>query len=108
LERLDAPGAWEILKAERPNEDEVLPWRPFRRIFVFNFILFGLLLTLLFFGLEVASSTLPEDIRQDAPAGLGVVAAMATGFGLYVTHLYRRSWNGRARSLRRTDDGRDL
>lgn len=108
LEHLDAPGAWEILKAERPSEDEILSWRPFRRIFAFNFVLFGVLLTALFLGLEVASGTLPADIRQDLPWGLAIVAGIAIGFGLYVTHLYRRSWNGRARSLKQTDDGREI
>ncbi len=104
LEHLDASGSWRILNYERPDEAEVLSWRPFGRIFAFNFVLFAAILALLFFVLELSSGVAPSDLREDLPFGLGGVLVLSAALGVYATHLYRRSWNGRARSLGRADE----
>ena len=51
--------------------------------------------------LEVASGVTLTDVREDLPIGGGVVMSLAAALGLYSAHLYRRSWNGRARYLSR-------
>lgn len=104
LQHLDAPGSWAVLRTDKPDETDVLSWRPFRRVFAFNFVLFGIILTGIFLVLETKAGARLSDIEEDLPYGLGAVALLAATLGLYVTHLYRRSWNGRARSLRRAED----
>lgn len=99
LSHLDAPGGWGILRREEPPQDQVLPWSYFRRIFGFNLALFGGILTALFLFLEMTSGMTSADVRADLPVGILVVLLLAVALGLYVTHLYRRSWNGRARHL---------
>lgn len=99
LRHLDATENWKILGREKPPKTDVLPWRPFRQIFVINFIQFVLILSVLFFLLETGSGMTMRDIQEDLPYGLGIAALFAIGLGLYVTHLYRRSWNRRAHSL---------
>jgi hypothetical protein len=99
LSHLDAPDSWSILRREKPEQMQVLPWSYFRRVFGFNFLLFGGILTAIFFFLETTSGMTASDIRADLPLGLLIVLLIAAAMGLYVTHLYRRSWNGRARFL---------
>jgi len=100
LQHLDAPGSWKLLKADQPTITDILSWTPFRRIFAFNFVLFAVVLTAIFFGLESVGGTESSDLRADLPYGLGIAAILAVGFSAYTVHMYRHSWNGRARSLR--------
>ncbi|AIE84526.1 hypothetical protein [Fimbriimonas ginsengisoli] len=99
LSHLDSAAGWKILGRERPPETDLLPWSPFQRIFLINFVQFALVLTLVFFLVENASGVGFGEIREDLPYGLGGVVVLASLLGAYVTYLYRRSWNKRARSL---------
>lgn len=99
LSHLDAPGSWGVLRREEPAQDQVLPWNYFRRVFGFNLVLFGPILIGLFLVLELTSGMPAADIRAELPIGIMIASIMATGMSLYVTHLYRKSWNGRARHL---------
>jgi len=99
LAHLDSPGGWKILGRDMPPTTEVLPWSPFQRIFFINFTQFALILAVLFFFLEKGSGMSFSDIQDDLPYGLGIAGFLALVLGLYVMHLYRRSWNKRARSL---------
>jgi len=101
LQHLDAPNSWDILRTAKPSEDDVLAWRPFRRVFGFNWILFSVVFVSLFFILEKSGGMGWADIREDMPYGLSLMFVLATGFAAYVTYLYRRSWNNRARLIRR-------
>jgi len=101
LRHLDVPENWRILRSQRPAETELLGWKPFLRIFVFNFVLFVVVLTALFFAVELSSGSGLADVREDLPYGLAGVAAFAIALGFYVMHLYRRTWNRRARLLKR-------
>lgn len=99
LRHLDAAENWKILKSEKPPKTDVLPWRPFRQIFVINFIQFALIMSALFVFIEMGSGQSLRDVQEDLPYGLGFAVVFAIALGMYVTHLYRRSWNRRARSL---------
>lgn len=99
LSHLDAPGSWQVLRRAEPERDQVLPWSYFQRVFGFNLLLFGGILTAIFLFLEFSSGVSAADVRADLPAGFAIVFGLAILMGLYVTHLYRRSWNGRARFL---------
>jgi len=99
LRQLDAPNSWKVLNRETPEKTDVLPWSYFRGVFVFNFTLFGAVLALIFFAVEASAGSGLAEIREDLPFGGGAVAFLALALGLYATNLYRRSWNGRARSL---------
>jgi hypothetical protein len=107
LQHLDAPGSWKVLKTSLPQETDVLNWRPFRRIFGFNLVLFSIVFIAIFFGLERTVETDALGIKEDLPYGMGVALLLAVSFAFYVTHLYRRSWNSRARSIQRlAEEGR--
>jgi len=101
LRQLDAPGSWQFLKVEPPEATDILRWRPFRRIFVFNFSLFALIMFVFFLLLERSVGGGVEGVQDDLPYGLGATFVLALALGFYSTHLYRRSWNRRARSLTR-------
>jgi hypothetical protein len=101
LRHLDPAENWKILGREKPADSEILPWAPFRRIFYINLRLFSAVLTGIFFVLEIASGTDSSDFRHDLPYGLVGAVVLATLLGFYVTYLYRRSWNGRARWILR-------
>jgi hypothetical protein len=101
LRHLDEPENWTILRRERPDSREVLPWAPFRRIFAINFVQYASILALIFVGLESASASTIGEVIADLPYAVPVVVLIASVLSLWVTHLYRRSWNRRARSLRR-------
>ena len=103
LQHLDAPGSWEALRSATPDDSDVLSWRPFRRVFGFNFFLFLVVLLGLFFGLEKVMSTDPSDLQNDWPYGVGFSFGLAVLLGAYVTHLYRQSWNKRARQIQRLE-----
>lgn len=102
LQQLDTPNSWTILRTDPPEPEDILPWRPFRVVFFFNLVLFVVVLVGLFVVLEVVGD--PSGFREDAPYGLAISLVLAAGFSLYATHLYRRSWNRRARWLRQRDD----
>lgn len=101
LQHLDAPGSWDVLRTETPGESQVLTWKPFRRVFAFNFILFFVVLVGLFLGIEHTMSTDPSDLRTDLPYGIGFAFLFAILLGGYVMHLYRQSWNKRAMRLQK-------
>lgn len=103
LQHLDAPGSWNILREERPDNAEILPWRPFRRIFGFNLTLFSVVLVALFFLVELASGMGATEIMDDLPYGLGFSLLVAIGLSLYVMNLYRKTWNRRASRLQAED-----
>jgi hypothetical protein len=99
LEHLDRVDNWKLLRAERPEETVILPWKPFRRIFLYNVSLFVLIFAVLFtvigFGSRVGSEELKDDLLMGAVLTIVISSLMA----LYVTGLYRRTWNKRARWL---------
>ena len=99
LQQLDAPGSWKMLKTSLPHESDVLSWRPFRRIFGFNLVLFSIVFIAIFFGLERTAETDALGIKEDLPYGMAIALALTVSFAFYVTHLYRRSWNRRAYSI---------
>jgi hypothetical protein len=99
LRQLDHVENWEILKRERPSESEILHWRPFIRIFWFNFALLSTLLAMALFLVDWKSGASIEDIKGDGPFGAAVTVGIAGIMSIYVTHLYRRSWNRRAKFL---------
>lgn len=98
LRHLDTPGSWEVLRTAAHDEEEILSWRPFRRVFLFNMTLFAPILIAIFLLLEWKADAGPSEIFADLPVGLGVVLFLAAFLSIYVMHLYRRSWNRRARS----------
>lgn len=100
LTHLDQPRAWEMLGRPQPEQDDLLPFGFFTRIFWMNFPVFVLLLTGIFVLLELVNASF-ADLKQDAPFGLPMAAIIAAALALYVMNLYRTSWNGRARSLTR-------
>ena len=95
LQQLDVAENWRILDREQPPIEEVLPWKPFVRIFWFNWLVFGLLFVAIGVGFAVAldSSSLPT-IASGAVAGVVLGGLMAVG----ATNIYRRAWNRRAKS----------
>ncbi len=100
LQHLDSPGGWKMLRVTRPEESDVLSWRPFRRIFGFNLVLFLVIMTIVFVGLEITTGADREGIREDLPYGIAGVVLIATALAAYSARLYRRSWNRRAHSIR--------
>lgn len=102
LDHLDHADNWTILHEERPTEELELPWRPFRRIWWINFAQYFVILGLLFAGLESTVVSSWSDAVPDLPGGIAGVIFLAGALAAYVTHLYRRSWNRRARYLRRS------
>lgn len=106
LRDLDGEDSWpEILHEMRPDESEVQPWRPFRRIFYFNLFVFLPVTALAFLFVEFGSGA--PDLRGDALAGAICVLTATLLFSGYVTHLYRRSWNRRASFLNLADQDDD-
>lgn len=101
LEHLDAPGGWRMLHYEPPEPDQVLPWTPFRRIFLYNVALFAAVLTGVYVVIELGLGGGIAGVREDLGFGALFVGVLATLLALYSMHLYRRSWNRRARSWSR-------
>ena len=104
LSHLDHEENWKILRRPRPEEDVIQGWLPFGPIFVINVVQFTLILGLLFVGLEFSQGGGISSLREDALIGTGAVVAIASLLAGYVTHLYRRSWNRRARKMRAERD----
>lgn len=100
LRDLDAPNAWQFLRAAEPEQTDELPWRPFRRIFWFNLWLFAVIILALFLLFEKAASAEASEILADLPYGLAISIGVAAVMATYATNLYRKSWNDRAKSLR--------
>lgn len=100
LSHLDHAENWKILRRPRPEEDVIQGWSPFIAIFGINLAQFTLILGLLFVGLEFSQGGGLASLREDALIGSGVVVGVASLLAGYVTHLYRRSWNRRARKMR--------
>jgi hypothetical protein len=100
LQHLDAAGSWEMLRAATPSVDDVLPWRPFRRVFGFNFGLFLAVFVGIFFVIEIPMATDAASIREDLPYGMAGALILTVLFSAFVMHLYRQSWNRRARHIR--------
>jgi len=99
LSHLDSPEGWKILGHAMPPTNEVLPWSPFQKIFAINFAQFTLLFVALFFMIEKVSGMSFAEIKEDAVYGVGGALVVSAFLGAYVMHLYRRSWNRRARSM---------
>ena len=96
LRHLDASENWSILRTARPSETEKLSWRPFLPIFVINFTQYFFVLSVIFVLIEIAGGMGMASINEDLPLGSVIVASIAVALGVYVTHLYRRTWNRRA------------
>lgn len=99
LSHLDEPANWAILRRDRPDERALLNWTPFWRIWLINFVQYVLILALLFVGLESTVVSRFSEVASDLPIGTATVVLIASLLAGYVTHLYRRSWNRRARFL---------
>lgn len=99
LDHLDHSENWSILREERPPEDMELSWRPFRRIWWINFAQYVIILAVLFAGLESTLGPSVSEVRSDLPYGIAAVLTIASALAGYVTYLYRRTWNRRARHL---------
>ena len=97
LRDLDSRENWtNILKHERPDESQIQSWKPFRKIFAFNLVLFLGVLSLIFITLEFGQGVRFNEFREDLLGGTILVILTAASMALYVTHLYRRTWNRRA------------
>jgi len=100
LRHLDPEENWSgILRQPKPPESQRLGWGPFRLIFVINMIQFTPILAILFVSLELTFGGGVTSLREDALVGSAIVVGLAAIMATYVTYLYRRSWNRRARSL---------
>ena len=100
LRHLDPEENWTgILRQPKPPESEQLGWAPFRVIFGINMLQFTPILAILFVSLELTFGGGVSSLREDALVGSGIVVGLAAIMASYVTYLYRRSWNRRARSL---------
>ena len=97
LEQLDHAENWRLLDRARPHEEEILPWRPFGRIFWFNLAVFGPVIALLAAGV----GHLAEFEASDIPGTIAFVIVASVGMAFLAAGLYRRSWNRRAKWLRR-------
>ncbi len=100
LRQLDDDAAWQWLGEPRPDADRPIPWRPMRRIFNFNLLvflpIFGVLVAL-FGQMWYSDGTRPGIL--DILGLVTLAAALGTGMAAYATSVYRRSWNRRAASL---------
>lgn len=102
LEHLGTEEAWRWLGQERPDESQPVGWKPFRRIFGFNLLVFlPIFVGLAAFGWRALAADDPN-MALDAPTVLTLMAVVllpSALMALVATGLYRRSWNRRARSL---------
>lgn len=107
LAQLDQAENWRMLNRQRPPEDEILPWNPFRRIFGFNLAVFAVVIAVLLVAVSSASGMEKSEMIQSEnliPEILFVATTSAI-MALLAAGLYRRSWNRRARHLlRQTSD----
>jgi len=99
LKHLDRPGSWAALRSDQPEQTDLISWRHVRRVFRFNLGVFATAFTLLFGVVAVGSGYPLADFKEDLPAFVILTAAISGGMALYVTKLYQRSWNRRARYL---------
>ncbi len=104
LQHLDRIDNWKILRTERPEETQLLPWKPFLPIFFINIINFTLIFALVFALIGFASKVGVQELREDLPGAVVLTIGISAAFALYVTNLYRRTWNRRARWLNSKDD----
>jgi hypothetical protein len=104
LSHLDHVENWKILRRPRPEDDVIQGWSPFVAIFGINVVQFTLILGLLFVGLEFSQGGGSASVKEDALIGGAAVVAVASILAGYVTHLYRRTWNRRARKMRAERD----
>jgi hypothetical protein len=96
----NSPENWEtILKRPIPPQTQILPWTPFLKIFALNLLLFTVVLGALLTVILVGTSG-PQALSEDLPILIGFILISASFVATYSTHLYRRSWNRRAKSLR--------
>ena len=105
LEQLDHADNWRLLDREKPYEDEILPWKPFGRIFRFNLTVFAPVITVLIALISVGSGTDLRELLQpdNLYPGLGFIAVTSLLMAWFAAGLYRRSWNRRARWLIKLD-----
>ena len=97
LQHLDSAENWiNILKQVMPDKSEPQPWRPFWRILIINLVQFALVFSLVFVSLEIGFSGV-AGLKEDLAFVIGAIAILTIIFASYVTNLYRRSWNRRAR-----------
>jgi hypothetical protein len=100
LSHLDRVENWEYLHYPRPGEDEILPWKPFFPIFRYNLLLFTIVFALLFLLILFGSGVSERERSEDLLPGVAIVLALSIAFAFYVAHLYRKTWNRRARTHR--------
>jgi len=110
LGQLDHQDNWRLLDRERPGEAEILPWKPFQRIFWFNFVLFGPVIAVLLVVVNSASGGSFRDafLLENLIPGLVVLLLSSVGMSLFAANLYRQSWNRRAKWLIRLANEPDL
>jgi hypothetical protein len=105
LQHLDVAENWtSILKQPRPDEAERLGWRPFRRIFFFNLVVFLVATTAVFVFVELGGGGPASNIAEDKVPGGIVIAFVSVCLAAFVTNLYRRTWNRRAKILSTPDE----
>ncbi len=110
LQQLDHAENWRMLDREKPSEDEVLPWKPFGRIFGFNLAVFGPVISVVFLAISLASGTDRSELLHpdNLIPGIGFILVTSLLMALFAASLYRRSWNRRARYfLRRAEETGD-
>jgi magnesium-transporting ATPase (P-type) len=96
---LDSAENWtSILKQAKPDKSEAQPWRPFWRILIINLIQFSAVFSLVFVSLEIGFTGV-AGLKEDLLFVLSAIAFLTLAFAMYVTNLYRRSWNRRAYQL---------
>ena len=101
LQHLDSSENWvNILKQAKPDKAELQPWRPFWRILIINLVQFSAVFSLVFVSLEIGFSGV-AGLKEDFVFVIGVITALTLAFASYVTYLYRRSWNRRAKQMSR-------
>lgn len=99
LAQLDSAENWEqILKRQKPAESERLDWRPFGRIFLFNWVFFAVALAFLLVVVTAGVGGM-ESLSEFKWEISGFVVAGSVVTAAYATNLYRRSWNRRAMQL---------
>lgn len=99
LRHLDSTENWEnVLKRPKPLESEHLSYRPFIKIFFINIVFFSTIVTVLLSVVAIGTLGI-SGLREDLPLFFGFVSTVTIIMAAYTTHLYRRSWNRRAKYL---------
>jgi hypothetical protein len=82
-----------------PARSERQSWRPFRRIFLINFLLFLAATALSYVFIELGAGGARKELLEDAIPGGILILSLSGLLAGWVAYLYRRTWNRRARKI---------